>query len=370
MGNPLKNLIGIVKNGSRVEVKNAQKEIEKFWHVGYYTLKDRGAGKKAFEIFLKEIRQIDEIKDLDHQYYFINVLKWPFWIIGRDNFEELSTFALKYMQHPSGKIRQAMVNATGYLIMDLNFGDFCNLEKESQEETEKRVKKDKQYFGQFVDRVFGLINQYYEPKFNRIKYISSLPTGVYKSLEKLLTEHLLQSDYFEELYSDYLATKNNDGAVLNKEIIIPSIKLKYLKHELNGEKLTYPDLTCSRCGKKDIPIGATLNAYSKNSIVICEDCAIDDYQKRYGFHSREAAAARRRRMFDIGYLLQEMVIDKYLEQNNIKDYGELDIETMQFLGDLSRQIYNDNFSREEKIDLENEPVQKIIEEKLRMKVGI
>lgn len=365
----LKDLIEIIKNGSHEEVKTAQKEIEKFWHEDFCPAEKRKTGMKAFEIFLEEIRHIDKIKDLDHQYYLINVLKWPFWVIGRDNFEELSAFALKYIQHPSGKIRQAIVNTTSYLIMDLNLDGFYNREKKSKEEIEKQIKKDRQRFGQFIDKVHELIDKYYEPKFNRIKYVSSLQAGIYKSLQKLLTEHLLQSDFYEDLYSEYLETKNNNGVVSDVEIIIPQIKLKYLRHEPDGEKLTYPDLTCSKCGKKDIPIGATLNTYTKNPTVICEDCAIDDYKKRYGFSSRKAAAARRRRMFDIGYLLQEMVIDKYLVQNDIDDYGKIDIETMQFLGDLSRQIYNENFSRDEKLELENEPDQKIIEEKLRREIS-
>ncbi|MCX6808492.1 MAG: hypothetical protein NTW50_02390 [Candidatus Berkelbacteria bacterium] len=370
MEEKLKKLIEIIKTGTRDKVKVAQKEIEKFWEKDYCGAKDRIPAKKAFEIFLGEIGRIDEIEDLDHQYYLINVLKWPFWAIGREHFEELSEFALKYIENPSGKIRQAINNATGYLVMDLNLHEFYNHDNKPAKNIEKEIALDLKRFGQFVDKVYGLVSKYHEPRFNRIKYVSSLPVGVYKSLQKLLSEHLLQSDYCESLYLDYLATKNDDGSVSNTGIIIPQIRLKYLKHDLNGKKLTYPDLTCSKCGKKDIPVGATLNAYSKNPTIICEDCAIDDYQKRYCFSSREAAAARRRRIFDIGYLLQEMIIDQYLKTNDIKDYGTLDIETIQFLGEISHQMYNENFSKTEKTDLENEPNQKIIEEKLKKKVRI
>ncbi|HHD92641.1 MAG TPA: hypothetical protein ENL06_03435 [Candidatus Portnoybacteria bacterium] len=61
MNNPLKNLIEIIKTGPREKVKEAQKQIEEFWHDVY--IPKREEGKKAFLIFLDEIKKFDEIKD-------------------------------------------------------------------------------------------------------------------------------------------------------------------------------------------------------------------------------------------------------------------------------------------------------------------
>ncbi|MBU4298954.1 hypothetical protein KJ636_02845 [Patescibacteria group bacterium] len=63
MQNPLKNLIEIIKTGSREGAKEAQKKVEKFWHEVY--IPKREEGRKAFSIFLDEIKKFDQIRDVD-----------------------------------------------------------------------------------------------------------------------------------------------------------------------------------------------------------------------------------------------------------------------------------------------------------------
>lgn len=58
----LKSLIETIKTGDRQEVKEAQKAVESFWH--HYYIPHRKEGKKAFEIFLDELKTFDQIKDL------------------------------------------------------------------------------------------------------------------------------------------------------------------------------------------------------------------------------------------------------------------------------------------------------------------
>ncbi len=202
MENPLKNLIEIIKAGSPEEVKEAQKKVEEFWHEVF--IPKREEGRRTFLIFLDEIKKFDEIQDIDHQAYFINTLKWPFWSIGEEYFEEWADFILKYIQHPSGKIRQAIVSATDYLIIDIRVDLKTDFGKELSKEDKQRTKKNRERFGNFVCAVENLLDKYYEPRFNRYKYISSMPVSVYKSLQKLLVEVLLRSDYYEKLYEDFL----------------------------------------------------------------------------------------------------------------------------------------------------------------------
>jgi len=214
MKNPLKNFIKIIKTGFPEEVKEAQKQVEKFWHDFY--IPKREEGKKAFSIFLEEIKKFDEIKDIDHQAYFINTLKWPFWSIGEEYFEEWAEFVLRYIQHPSGKIRQAIVKASDYLIMDIV--DYLRSDKDKQ-----KVQKNREHFVNFVDAVKELLEKYDEPRFHRYKYISSIPSSIYKSLQKLLVENLLRSEYFENIYyeSKYAEDKK-EGEKLN----MPALKEK------------------------------------------------------------------------------------------------------------------------------------------------
>ena len=76
------------------------------------------------------------------------------------------------------------------------------------------------------------------------------------------------------------------------------------------------------CGKKNIDLGGAIDAHTDNPKFYCEDCAIDAYMKDHGFKTREAAEARRRRIFDVGYLFNEMITDKYIRQRNKKSIDD------------------------------------------------
>ena len=85
-------MIQIIKTGSREEVKNAQKQVEKFWHDVY--IPQRKEGQLALSLFLKELKNFEQIKDIDHQAYFINTIKWALWSTGEKNFEEWADFII------------------------------------------------------------------------------------------------------------------------------------------------------------------------------------------------------------------------------------------------------------------------------------
>ena len=151
-----------------------------------------------------------------------------------------------------------------------------------------------------------------------------------------------------------------------KEKILPQIKFKYLVE--NDKKPRNKGIVCCICGKKNIIIGSVADAYSNKPKFICEDCTIDNYQYDYGFKSRKVATAYRRRMFDVGYLFNEMVTDKYLAEKNINSMDELDINEINYILDISRDVYNNLFSRRKKIKLKLTEKQEDIEKKLRKKL--
>ena len=153
--------------------------------------------------------------------------------------------------------------------------------------------------------------------------------------------------------------------IKKQEKILPAIKLKYYRKEENGESPKHSDVSCFVCGKENIAIGSVLDAYSDNPKFVCEDCAIDKYQKDHKFKTREAAAARRRRMFDVGYLFNEMITDKYLQEKNLKSADDLGNSDMEKIMKTGKEAYNDLFSVTDKIKLEETEHQREIEEKLR-----
>ncbi len=259
MQNPLKNLIEIIKTGSPEEVKVARKKVEKFWHEVY--IPKREEGRKAFSIFLDEIKKFDQIGDINHQAYFIYTLKRPFWSIGEEHFEEWADFILKYIQHPSGKIRQAIVKVANYLIMDIVVDLKVSPSEKLSQESRQRIQKNRERFGSFVSRAEELLERYDEPRFHRYKYISNMPVSIYKSLQKLLVEDLLRSEYYEKLYADFLEQKG-DFQIIQDELMVDKIDDKDFldKGDLLEKKgFQMPKwMECNwrrvPCGRDDCPI--------------------------------------------------------------------------------------------------------------------
>ncbi|KKQ18733.1 MAG: hypothetical protein US31_C0002G0078 [Berkelbacteria bacterium GW2011_GWA1_36_9] len=164
----------------------------------------------------------------------------------------------------------------------------------------------------------------------------------------------------------YLETYNPPVALpkgKNINVVLPTIKLKYLDKGKNVPKR--PDARCHFCDKTNIVIGAYLDTYTNSPKVVCEDCAIDNYQKDFGYKTREIAMARRRRMFDVTYLFFEMVLDQYLAQNKMPFIENINEVEYDRLMNLSREVFNASLSRQEKIELEETYNQSEIEERLR-----
>ncbi|MFH1402598.1 MAG: hypothetical protein ABIG87_03185 [Patescibacteria group bacterium] len=153
-----------------------------------------------------------------------------------------------------------------------------------------------------------------------------------------------------------------------KEKILPGIKLKYYNKGEDGKDPTNPDMVCCFCGEKNIAIGSIMDAYSDNPKFVCEDCAIIRYQKEHNLKTKAAAAARRRRIFDVGYLFSEMITDKYLKEKGLKTIDDLEYEDMEKIMEIGKEAYNGLFSKAEKTKLEETEDSEKIEEKLKEKL--
>jgi hypothetical protein len=100
--------------------------------------------------------------------------------------------------------RRNLDNNDWLVIMNLHLelSDFWL--REPTAEDRETMRRDRQLFGHFVSKVEQLLDQYHEPKYDRYTYVRSLPAGVYKSLEKLMTECLLPTEYQKKIYREYL----------------------------------------------------------------------------------------------------------------------------------------------------------------------
>lgn len=149
--------------------------------------------------------------------------------------------------------------------------------------------------------------------------------------------------------------------------MLKPVKLKYYK---NNGKNKFSDVQCFICGRNNIIIGSMYNDKKDKQKFVCEDCTIDIYKEEYGFKSRKEAAARRRRIFDVGYLFNEILLDIYMEENGIENFKDIPPEDFNFLIEGFNGLYNKLFSKEEKEKIEvmnQEEIEKIFKSKLTSK---
>lgn len=198
----LLGLIEIIKTGTPLEIKSAQKNVEKIWHQAC----EKRDLRKSFFVFMQEAQTFSEISDTDHKVYFINTLKWPLWFLELENFYFWLDFLLCQVQNQQGKIRIAVVRASQYMHIAISMYFNPHLSTDGE-----KAQIAKNYFGYWVMCVKTLIEKYHKPFFNRYKYVDSLPSCTYKSLNQMLYI-LLASDYFEDIYRKFYADRENISA--------------------------------------------------------------------------------------------------------------------------------------------------------------
>jgi hypothetical protein len=210
----LKTLIATIKTGTPTEVKTAQRRVESLWNKACRDDESR----LKFSVFLDEARNFDQIPDMEHQAYFINTLKWPLYFSQPETFPAWTELLLSWVVHSEGKIRIAAVKASHYLGVSMisSFDEPCrSLNRQIPPETQELARN---YFCIFALRTDQLITKYHEPRFDKYKYISSLPAGVYKSLQQLLHDSLLTCDRFEKIYDDFLARANSRSPLPPRQV--------------------------------------------------------------------------------------------------------------------------------------------------------
>ncbi len=126
----------------------------------------------------------------------------------------------------------------------------------------------------------------------------------------------------------------------DRSIVLPQIELNYFGPDENGKKPTQPDLNCSECNKQNISVGSARTKANGDLEYICEECSILDFQKMHDFPTLEAAAAYRRRMFDLNYLFLETLLNDYLKTNKIEidAVDEDEVDTVMTIG---RSLYEE-----------------------------
>jgi len=198
----MKNIIEKIKTGTSEEVKEARKELDRLCDRLSHPLSRKD--KKRLEIFLEEVKRFDTMGDIDHQVYFIGALKWPFLILGEEYAEFFIKFILDQIQHESGKVRQAIIHVVDWLLIGLDFNLQPFFPKKMSLKVKQQYERNRFNYCSFILVAEELLAKHHMPRFNRYKYVRSLPPSIYKSLQILITEKLLRTPRFEKAYKDFL----------------------------------------------------------------------------------------------------------------------------------------------------------------------
>lgn len=153
----------------------------------------------------------------------------------------------------------------------------------------------------------------------------------------------------------------------DKEKIISAIVLKYYKAP-EKDDISAPVFKCAWCLGLSNRTGGGFYDKKGKPQQICEDCAIRRYKEENKYRTLAAAKARRRRIFDVGYLFNEIVLDMYMTEKGIKDFENC-VEADDIFIKAS-QIFSQLFSKMEKIWLEETEDQKDIESEIRKRLRV
>lgn len=156
------------------------------------------------------------------------------------------------------------------------------------------------------------------------------------------------------------------------EKALPLIVLKYHRRpsEVKDDKRPPSGITCAYCRTKNIvDISGRFRDKKGKEQFFCEHCAVEMYKEELGFRTLKAAHAHRRRIFDVGYLLSEIITDEYMKLHGFHAFDDIG-DKITDINEVTRNLWNYLFSKEEKLRIEAIEKQTEIEAELKKALKI
>lgn len=166
--------------GSRGEIKETKKQIEKLWNT------DSKQFKHAESFIFSRMDSLDSIKDAEHRAAVISGMNLFVLALTDKYFDELVQFVLKNIQDKDGRVREATRHVASWLrIKHSKFFDYKE-GKNVSDEVKRKAEIDIRIYDEFLDKIEELMRKYVPT--DRPMYIGDVSASVYKSLVLLWHE--------------------------------------------------------------------------------------------------------------------------------------------------------------------------------------
>jgi hypothetical protein len=196
MANKFAELFKVILTADKDESRHAAREVRK----KLYSIDDERKDEMISLIVSRAPGGYKQINEDWRQENFVIAISVLYFLGNKKGHPDfLFPWLFDLMQHKRGNIRQAAIRMfeveLGPLTCHIRFPNekFDFLDISSQE-------ADDVLFSLYVT-INDLMEDHWKPEYKRCKYISSLPTGVYKSFQLLLSrlEDLCGNEYLEKL---------------------------------------------------------------------------------------------------------------------------------------------------------------------------
>ena len=191
-------LFEILASGSRSEVKESKKTIEKMWR------KDNKKFKKAEKLIFKTIKNFDNIKDAEHQAAIISGTSLFILALADEYFDELKNFIVTNLQHNDGRIREAARKTSDWLDISLVSRAEPFIFPEGKPLSEKQLSEQATAKKQYIDFVAELkaLIERYDDESDNSEYVDEMKPSINKTLQ-MVWHRLTESPVYRRVSEQY-----------------------------------------------------------------------------------------------------------------------------------------------------------------------
>ncbi len=183
------DIVERIKSPDRETVKQAKNELKKL----HSSLRENpAASREVHGIIIREAEKLETLEDPKARANLLRGLYLTCLRYGGEYFERLSDIIIKGAQDENGHVRVAAEKIAEYLVM-AGGPHILACDEDAEEAEPGMIEK----YNNTIGKIFNAIRRHEIPGVKRYKYISSLPAGIYKSLQRLVRTFTDSLDYYE-----------------------------------------------------------------------------------------------------------------------------------------------------------------------------